>query len=44
MNTVADMSHSLHEQEIKLLANLRSARRNNTEVVETQIFGRRSSC
>ena len=37
MNIVADLSHRLHEQEIKLLAKLRSARRGNTEIV-TPVF------
>ena len=40
MNPVADMSHRLHEQEIKLLSKLRSARRNNTEVVKPKLLGR----
>jgi uncharacterized membrane protein len=31
MNAVADITHRLHEQEIKLLAQLRSARRNRAD-------------
>ena len=34
MNPVADLSHRLLEQDITLLAKLRSARRTNTEIVQ----------
>jgi uncharacterized membrane protein len=33
MNAVADITHRLHEQEIKLLAQLRSARRGKTDKI-----------
>ncbi|WP_158814434.1 DUF1003 domain-containing protein [Methylocapsa sp. S129] len=33
MNAIADITHRLHEQEIKLLAQLRSARRSKTDKV-----------
>ena len=36
MKSVFDLSHQLHEQELKLLAKLRSARRNNTELVKPE--------
>jgi uncharacterized membrane protein len=34
MKSVADLTHRLHDQEIQLLASLRSARRRHTEVAE----------
>src|SRR5580698_8031319 len=36
MNAVADITHRLHEQEIKLLAQLRSARRGKTDKVHPE--------
>ena len=36
MNRLADLSHRLHDGEIKLLAELRSARRRKTEIVKPQ--------
>ncbi len=36
MNAVAEITHRLHEQEIKLLAQMRSARRSRTEKVHPE--------
>jgi uncharacterized membrane protein len=36
MNAIADITHRLHEQEIKLLAQLRSARRSKTNKVDPE--------
>jgi uncharacterized membrane protein len=36
MNAIADITHRLHEQEIKLLAQLRSARRNKKDKAEPE--------
>jgi uncharacterized membrane protein len=36
MNAIADITHRLHEQEIKLLAQLRSARRSKTDKTELE--------